>query len=249
MSGTEQTLAARSALWAALSSMKLGRPGAEWRYEAELDERNGWSADHAARVVREYRRFLFLAATAGQEVTPSRAVDQAWHLHLEDEDHYRAELCGRILGRTLDHRTGSGGAADEARFRSQYADTLALYRETFGDPPRDIWPLPAAPVWEPASASAGRYDLPRIVFGLGALAAAMLPALDGKHLPALILIAFGLFCLAPLMLELAGLGGRRRKSRDGSSGGSCGGGGGSSSRDSDGDGGDAGSCGGGCGGD
>ncbi len=41
----------------------------------------------------EYRRFAFLAATAGHPVTPSDAVDQAWHLHLTYSRDYWDRFC------------------------------------------------------------------------------------------------------------------------------------------------------------
>lgn len=242
MSGTASTLADHDALWAALSAMRIGE--SDRRFEEALASATGWTADYAARVVAEYRRFLYLAATAGREVTPSRAVDEAWHLHLRDEAHYRDELCGRILGRPLDHRPGSGADGEEARFAWQYAETLARYRAAFGDPPRDIWPLPPAPEPEPE----GR-RVPLGGLGLAALGAAALAAFAGQAAAAIALVILAGLLLAGFFLRAAGTA-HARSRRDG---GDCGGGGGCGGGDSSGDGGcpDGGaSCGGGgCGGD
>jgi hypothetical protein len=240
MPGTSVLLADRNALWAALSSLKFGPPGAESAFEVELARRNGWSAGYAARVVREYRRFLYVAAISGYEVTPSQPVDEAWHLHLEDERHYRVELCGRILRRSLDHRPGTGSAADKARFAAQYAATLALYRETFGNPPADIWPQPGAP-WTPPGRSGRRPLLrpPPLMTSILALFGAAAGAVAGQ--PA-VAIGFGLFAVIAFVWWAAA----SRASRKRRSGGNCGVGCGSS--DNSPDGGDA-SCGGGCGGD
>src|SRR5262249_26133617 len=49
-------------------------------FAARLARENGWSRPHAERVIREYRRFVFLAVTAGFPVCPSEDVDAAWHL-------------------------------------------------------------------------------------------------------------------------------------------------------------------------
>src|SRR5262249_18777890 len=46
-------------------------------FTTRLTRENGWRASHAARVVEEYRRFLFLTAVSGPSVTPSETVDQA----------------------------------------------------------------------------------------------------------------------------------------------------------------------------
>jgi hypothetical protein len=134
----------RPALRAALSHMQIEEPGTGRRFEEILAEEQGWPLDFAERVADEYCGFLYLAATAGFEVTPSETVDQAWHLHLE-WPHYQKILCGEILGRPLDHRPGTGEPDEEERYRRQYQETLALYEQVFGKPPpTDIWPHPIA---------------------------------------------------------------------------------------------------------
>jgi hypothetical protein len=141
MTGDHQVQSHHGALWTLLQDMRIEGPGAQRRFEEALAEEKGWSLGHAERVTREYRRFLYLAASAPGEVTPSRSVDAAWHLHLTYSRHYWEELCGRILGRPLHHNPSRGEPGEGARFLGQYAETLALYRRTFGTtPPRDIWP-------------------------------------------------------------------------------------------------------------
>ncbi|MEA3061638.1 MAG: hypothetical protein QOJ94_1419 [Sphingomonadales bacterium] len=128
------------ALWAALREMHLPAPRGASSFETALSKATGWRPAFAGRAIAEYRRFLFLAATCGGELTPSHAVDQVWHLHL-DLPHYEETLCGRILGRPLHHRPGTGDPADERRFRRQYLATLRLYQDVFADPPPpDVWP-------------------------------------------------------------------------------------------------------------
>jgi hypothetical protein len=141
MTGNHQVQPHLGALWTLLQGMRIEGPGAARRFEEALAAEKNWSLDFAERVTREYRRFLYLAALSAGEITPSRAVDAAWHLHLTYSRHYWDELCGRILGRPLHHNPSTGAAADEERFARQYEDTLALYRRTFGEtPPREIWP-------------------------------------------------------------------------------------------------------------
>ena len=82
-------------LWKALAAMRIEAGGAALTFAARLARENGWSAAHAAAVVEEYRRFLYLAATAGP-VTPSEDVDQAWHLHLSYTRHYWEVPCGAV---------------------------------------------------------------------------------------------------------------------------------------------------------
>jgi len=130
-------------LWTLLDEMRIEEPGAARTFEQSLAAENGWSDDYASAVSREYRRFPYLAATAGMPVTPSRAVDKAWHHHLTYSRHYWSVLCNEILGQPLHHEPSAGGEAEEARHATQYAATLGRYASVFGEPaPRNIWPRP-----------------------------------------------------------------------------------------------------------
>jgi hypothetical protein len=165
--------ASENPLWAKLSTDPLGDPSAP-AFTARLARANGWRRDHAARVADEYRRFLFLAATAGITVTPSDPVDQAWHLHLADTHDYWERVCPELLGIRLHHRPSSGGEAERHRHFEQYAATLAAYEAAFGTPPpADVWP--AARHMLSAPARWQRVDRAR-VFIIPKLPAAILAA-------------------------------------------------------------------------
>lgn len=241
-----------AALLARIEALAIDSPGAALRFGARLARENGWPRSHAERVVREYRRFLFLAATAPHAVTPSDAVDQAWHLHLAYTRSYWDDLCGGILGRPLHHCPTAGGKAEDARYRGQYAATLAAYAEAFGEaPPADIWPAADARFtgdfvridrsthWAtPKRAVAAAALVPAAGIGLVAAAGSSGWSLWPLLAPLLVAVIVG-------ALAFAGREGRRRRGND--SGSSCGGGG----DDSDGDSGcgnSSGCGGGGCGG-
>lgn len=131
------------ALWAKLEALDLDG-GAALSFSKRLARDNGWTASFAQRVVLEYKRFVYLAATCGHPVTPSDEVDQAWHLHLVYTCSYWDELCGQMLGFPLHHGPTKGGAAEGHKFEDWYARTLQSYATAFGTlPPADIWP-PAA---------------------------------------------------------------------------------------------------------
>lgn len=137
---------AQTRLWQQLDAFPLDEPGSSFPYSRKLARENDWSPAYALRVMREYRRFVLLAMTAGHPVSPSDAVDQAWHLHLTYTRSYWHGLCQQVLGRPLHHEPSRGGAAETAKFASWYAQTLASYRAIFGeDPPADIWPETAGP--------------------------------------------------------------------------------------------------------
>jgi hypothetical protein len=90
-------------VWAALFHYSIGPEDAALHFPDRLARENGWSRTKADRVIGEYKRFCFLAATAGHEVTPSDAVDQAWHLHLTYTRDYWERFCPDVLGRPLHH--------------------------------------------------------------------------------------------------------------------------------------------------
>ncbi|MEG3087905.1 glycine-rich domain-containing protein [Sphingomonas sp. PB4P5] len=132
---------AHAALWTKIAALAIDPPGARLTFVSRLADENDWDAAYAAAVVHEYRRFLFLAATGTRAVTPSDAVDQAWHLHLAYTRSYWDDLCGGVLGRPLHHGPTAGGGQERARYRAQYIATLATYETAFGmAPPPAIWP-------------------------------------------------------------------------------------------------------------
>ncbi len=113
-------------------------------FAARLAREHGWPRRFADRVVTEYKRFAYLAASAGYPVTPSQAVDHCWHLHLCYTRSYWERFCRDVLSAPLHHTPTAGGPAERRRYHAQYERTLAAYQSAFGHaPPADIWP-PAA---------------------------------------------------------------------------------------------------------
>ncbi len=128
-------------IWQRLAAHEIGPPDASFTFADRLARENRWTVEYAKRVIREYKRFCYLAMTAGQEVTPSDAVDQAWHLHLTYSRDYWQEFCPNVLGADLHHGPTAGGPVERDRYYAQYAATLKAYEDTFGEPPPpDIWP-------------------------------------------------------------------------------------------------------------
>lgn len=128
-------------LWHRIAAHEIGPPDASLSFAARLARENRWSLAKAEAVIGEYKRFCYIALTAGHEVTPSDAVDQAWHLHLTYSRDYWQSFCAQVLRADLHHGPTKGGAAERERFYHQYAATLAAYEAAFGvAPPATIWP-------------------------------------------------------------------------------------------------------------
>ncbi len=129
------------ALWHRIETHHIGPADAELSFAVRLARENRWSAEYAERVIHEYRRFCYLACTAGAEVTPSDAVDQAWHLHLTYSRDYWQVFCPEVLLTDLHHGPTNGTNTDRTRYYEQYAATLRAYEDAFGMAPApDIWP-------------------------------------------------------------------------------------------------------------
>ncbi|MBX7481027.1 glycine-rich domain-containing protein [Qipengyuania qiaonensis] len=133
--------AVASNLWQRLAAHEIGPSDASLTFAQRLARENRWSHAFTARVLREYKRFCYLAVATGHEVTPSDAVDQAWHLHLTYSRDYWEHFCPEVLGAPLHHGPTAGGQAERTRYYDQYAATLKSYEQMFGEPPpADIWP-------------------------------------------------------------------------------------------------------------
>jgi len=128
-------------LWTRLQSFEFDTGSPALTFAQRLAQEQRWTQAFALRVLEEYRRFLFLACTLKHQVTPSKHVDEAWHLHLTFTRSYWERLCPQVLQRSLHHDPTRGGAAEGAKFVDWYQRTLEAYREAFDqEPPSDIWP-------------------------------------------------------------------------------------------------------------
>jgi hypothetical protein len=106
-------------------------------YHERLASYHHLTEDSAQRLELEYRRYLYLKAVHGGVLTPSKRVDQAWHLHMETPGADWDGFCGAWFGTKIDHVTGL--SPEEAR--TGYGRSLDLYWQEFGQrPPKDIWP-------------------------------------------------------------------------------------------------------------
>lgn len=127
------------ALWDRLRAFEFDRPGDVRSFSTRLAQEQGWTREFTLRAIDEYRKFVYLMATAPFAVTPSKVVDEVWHLHLMHTRWYWHELCGGVVGRELHHDPSRGGPSERAKFEHWYERTLTRYRESFGEPPADVW--------------------------------------------------------------------------------------------------------------
>lgn len=108
---------------------------------ADPDEGKGFSVGELDLMEGEYRKFLALhLAFQDVDVVPCKLVDEIWHQHILDTRAYHDD-CDAIFGGYLHHFPyfGMRGDDDAKALSDSYADTIALYREAFGEPPQGTW--------------------------------------------------------------------------------------------------------------
>lgn len=128
-------------LLAKLEAFDIDGDTPELTFAARLARENGWGVPFAERVVREYKRFVFLCRAAGHPCTPSEHVDQAWHLHMTYTRSYWDRMGAGVLGEPLHHNPTRGGEREDDKFDDWYARTKTSYETLIGEPPpEDIWP-------------------------------------------------------------------------------------------------------------
>jgi len=128
-------------LWQRIRDFQLDIPGDQFPFSMRLARENDWSRQFTRRVIYEYKRFCYVAMTAGHPVTPSEEVDQVWHLHLLYTHSYWEDFCESVLQRPFHHGPTRGGAEEGSKYRDWYQATLESYQRIFGShPPTDIWP-------------------------------------------------------------------------------------------------------------
>ena len=128
-------------LWARLSQCEFPLDNGKSSLGRRLASKTGLGQERIARVISEYRRFLYLAAI-GPMAVPSKLVDDVWHMHLEDTRAYDL-FCKSVIGKFIHHTPGRPSHGNDP----EYPKTLRLYEAEFGEEPFSrIWPLGGTPV-------------------------------------------------------------------------------------------------------
>jgi uncharacterized protein (TIGR04222 family) len=141
MMNTQQPNYLADALWRRIADYPIDDPNAAKPLSAKLAEEQGWRPAFTARVLEEYKRFVYLCCISSTGASPSQIVDEAWHMHLTYTTDYWQRCCRDTLQQELHHHPSMGGPEEYQKHRKWYFDTLRLYLDTFSEyPPEDIWP-------------------------------------------------------------------------------------------------------------
>ena len=84
-------------LWKNIKAYEFDQDGGEYTFSLRLASEQCWTKVFTEQAIEEYRKFMYLAATADQMVSPSEIVDHVWHQHLVYTKRYQ-QFC-EIIGK------------------------------------------------------------------------------------------------------------------------------------------------------
>jgi len=106
----------------------------------KLMKTHDWSFSETIKTIEEYKRFIYLATITSRPVTPSKKVDDVWHLHLTFSRDYWDEFCNKVIGKQIHHNPSESN--NHQIMIKQYEYTLNLYKQEFNEEATtDIWPI------------------------------------------------------------------------------------------------------------
>lgn len=124
-------------LWEAVQDFKLDHPNEEYGFSTRLAYENNWTLFFTQKAILEYKKFMYLAATANEMVSPSEIVDIVWHQHLIFTNSY-TDLC-KLLSKKIEHIPSTHNRSEKEKFLKAKQRTKELYERNFGNQPKEIW--------------------------------------------------------------------------------------------------------------
>lgn len=124
-------------LWNQIVDFDFDNPPAEYSFTLRLAKENHWTKSFTQQAILEYKKFMYLAATANAMVSPSEIVDIVWHQHLIFSQSYE-RFC-QILGKPIKHIPSTHDKKDFQKFEQAAFRTKELYAQNFGEQPASIW--------------------------------------------------------------------------------------------------------------
>lgn len=110
----------------------------EYQFETQLAREKGWCLNYTHEVVEEYKKFLYLCQVCDFGCVPSKAIDEAWHMHILRTTNY-SKMCKDLFGKFL-HHAPTASRQDQQLLEQQFERTLQAYEKTFGKTaPAQAW--------------------------------------------------------------------------------------------------------------
>lgn len=124
-------------LWTNILRFKMDNPPGKYDFSIRLAAENHWTTHFTEQAILEYKKFMYLAATSNEMVSPSPIVDVVWHQHLIFTNSYTA-LCS-ILGKNIQHIPSTHNDLEFEKFKVAKEHTQIAYEQNFGIQPKAIW--------------------------------------------------------------------------------------------------------------
>lgn len=124
-------------LWERVQNFELEAPSDFYGFTTRLSYENKWTLNFTKAAILEYKKFMYLAATCDEMVSPSEIIDCVWHQHLLFTKSYN-EFC-TLLGKKIEHVPSTETSKDYQKFAAAKERTKMAYEATFGQQPKEIW--------------------------------------------------------------------------------------------------------------
>ena len=124
-------------LWKKVEAYNFDFPISEYGFSTRLAYENNWTINYTQKLILDYKKFMFLAATSNVMVSPSAVIDIVWHQHLIFTQLYN-DFCD-VLGKRIEHIPSTHNKAEKEKFKEAKEATLVLYETTFGKQPEEFW--------------------------------------------------------------------------------------------------------------
>jgi len=106
----------------------------------KLIKENKWSRSLCRSAIKEYKKFIYLAAISDNRVCPPKIVDKVWHMHLTYTANYWDKFCKGILKKKIHHNPSESSSQAKSKDVEDFEKTKDLYRLEFGhNPPDSVW--------------------------------------------------------------------------------------------------------------
>lgn len=124
-------------LWEQVLSFDIEEYQFNYGFALRLATENNWSFSFTAAAIKEYKKFMFLAAISEEMIAPAEIIDVVWHLHLIYTDAYQS-FCN-VLGKEIRHVPSRKQLEEQVTFRAAWLHTQTIYTSFFGPMPDEIW--------------------------------------------------------------------------------------------------------------
>lgn len=124
-------------LWNKIKDFELDDYKSEYGFTCRLADENQWTIYFTEQAILEYKKFMYLAATNEEMISPSEIVDVVWHQHLIFTKSYHA--LGKILNKKIEHIPSTHNASQKETFVRAKQRTTQLYELNFGKQPKEFW--------------------------------------------------------------------------------------------------------------